>query len=158
GATARGSSRIRGLPPGLDVMATARVLAAVAPAASPRLQEWVRQAEPQVGSSGDVNHPSEVRLDGEGWDGLHETGGELDCANSGTTMRLMSGVLAGAPFRSVLAGDQSLRRRPMERVARPLRAMGVEVSTAGGRPLVEIVGGPLRGIEWSIEPPSAQVR
>jgi 3-phosphoshikimate 1-carboxyvinyltransferase len=73
-------------------------------------------------------------------------------------MRLMSGVLAGAPFRSVLTGDESLGRRPMERVAVPLRAMGADISTTDGRPPVEIVGRPLHGIEWSIDVPSAQVK
>jgi len=159
-ATARGSSRIDGLPSGLDVRATARVVASVAPTASPGLETWLRLAEvdaPTRDDVGDGGHP-EVRVEGDGWEGLSPGPRDLDCANSGTTIRLMSGVLAGAPFRSMLSGDESLRRRPMERVARPLRAMGAEVSTTDGRAPLEITGGPLQGIEWSTDVPSAQVK
>jgi 3-phosphoshikimate 1-carboxyvinyltransferase len=159
-ATARGSSRIDGLPAGLDVMATARVLAAVAPSASSGLESWLGRVEvdaPTPGDGGDGDHP-EVRVEGDGREGLSPGPRDLDCANSGTTIRLMSGVLAGAPFRSTLLGDESLRRRPMERVARPLRAMGAKVSTTNGRAPLEITGGPLRGIEWSTDVPSAQVK
>jgi 3-phosphoshikimate 1-carboxyvinyltransferase len=159
-ATALGGSRIRRLPPGLDVMATARVLSALAPSAGSGLDRWLRQAELQVGTprkNGAVDR-SEVRVEGEGWPGLRETAAELECANSGTTMRLMSCVLAGAPFRSVLTGDVSLSNRPMERVALPLRAMGADISTTDGRPPLEIRGGALHEIEWSMDVASAQVK
>jgi 3-phosphoshikimate 1-carboxyvinyltransferase len=73
-------------------------------------------------------------------------------------MRLLCGVLAAAPFRARLDGDDSLRRRPMERVARPLRAMGATVNTAGGRPPIEIHGGPLHPIRFEPDVPSAQVK
>jgi 3-phosphoshikimate 1-carboxyvinyltransferase len=159
-ATARGSSRIQGLPSSLDVIATARVLASVAPSASPGLEAWLRESEPHVSTarSGGAGEQPGVRLEGEGWGDLRESADELDCANSGTTMRLMTGVLAGRPFRSVLTGDESLRGRPMERIARPLRAMGADVETTEGRPPVVVEGGPLHGIEWSADVPSAQVK
>ena len=71
-----------------------------------------------------------LRIRGVGLDGLREADDVLDCGNSGTTMRLMSGVLAGQPFHSVLTGDASLRTRPMARVVEPLRADGRAASTA----------------------------
>jgi 3-phosphoshikimate 1-carboxyvinyltransferase len=84
--------------------------------------------------------------------------GVLDCGNSGTTIRLLSGVLAAAPFGSRLDGDESLRRRPMERVARPLRAMGATVRTEDGRPPIAIEGGSLHPIRFEADVPSAQVK
>ena len=69
----------------------------------------------------------------------------LDAGNSGSTLRMLAGALAGRPFRSTLTGDASLRRRPMERVAVPLRAMGARVQTTDGRPPLTIEGGRLRG-------------
>jgi len=85
--------------------------------------------------------------------------GELDCGNSGTTLRLLAGVLAGQPFPATLTGDDSLRRRPMDRVVEALRAMGAAVSGRdGGRlPPLEIRGGPLRGTCFERVTPSAQV-
>jgi 3-phosphoshikimate 1-carboxyvinyltransferase len=71
---------------------------------------------------------------------------------------MLAGVLAGRPFRAVLDGDPSLRRRPMERVAEPLRAMGARVLTTAGRPPLTIEGGRLRGVRWELEVPSAQVK
>jgi 3-phosphoshikimate 1-carboxyvinyltransferase len=73
-------------------------------------------------------------------------------------MRLLAGVLAAAPFESVLEGDKSLTTRPMERVAEPLRAMGADVRTTDGHPPVVVSGGPLRGIEHGTSVPSAQVK
>lgn len=73
-------------------------------------------------------------------------------------MRLLCGLLAAAPFRAVLSGDGSLRRRPMERVARPLRAMGATVTTADGTPPVQIEGGSLHPIRFEADVPSAQVK
>jgi 3-phosphoshikimate 1-carboxyvinyltransferase len=83
---------------------------------------------------------------------------ELDCGNSGTTMRLLSGILAGLPGRYVLDGDSQLRRRPMERVADPLRRMGGQVETCGGKSPVTINGGPLHGIEYNNNEGSAQLK
>ena len=90
---------------------------------------------------------------------LREPGGVLDCGNSGTTLRLLAGVLAGQPFVSRLDGDDSLRRRPVARVLEPLRAMGARVEAAdGGRvPRVTIEGSLLRAIDHRAEVASAQV-
>jgi 3-phosphoshikimate 1-carboxyvinyltransferase len=82
----------------------------------------------------------------------------LDCSNSATTMRLLAGLLAAAPFESVLRGDASLITRPMERVADPLRAMGAGVWTTDGHAPIVVRGGPLRGIEHRTAVPSAQVK
>jgi len=82
----------------------------------------------------------------------------LDCANSGTTMRLGMGVVAGIAGRCVLDGDESLRRRPMERVAEPLRAMGARIETSDGRPPVHVHGGALAAVTWSLPVASAQVK
>jgi 3-phosphoshikimate 1-carboxyvinyltransferase len=73
-------------------------------------------------------------------------------------MRLLAGMLAAAPFRSVLIGDRSLSARPMERVAGPLRAMGAAVTTTDGHAPLEVVGGPLYGISTTLPVPSAQVK
>ncbi len=95
---------------------------------------------------------------GRGPDGLRAAAEPLDAGNSGSTLRILAGVLAGRPFRSVLTGDASLRRRPVERVARPLRAMGARAEGVDGRPPLTIEGGALRGITWDLEVASAQVK
>jgi 3-phosphoshikimate 1-carboxyvinyltransferase len=82
----------------------------------------------------------------------------LDCGNSGSTIRMLAGVLAAAPFRSVMTGDDSLRSRPMERVAEPLRRMGADVMTTEGAPPVTIDGGGLVGIREEMRTPTAQVK
>ncbi|MBD3370321.1 3-phosphoshikimate 1-carboxyvinyltransferase [Candidatus Fermentibacteria bacterium] len=82
----------------------------------------------------------------------------LDCGNSGTTIRLLCGILAGAPGRFVLDGDDSLRRRPMERVAEPLRAMGAVIRCRYGKCPVEVSGATLRGTSLELSVPSAQVK
>jgi 3-phosphoshikimate 1-carboxyvinyltransferase len=82
----------------------------------------------------------------------------LDCGNSGSVMRMLMGVVASAPFRVELTGDSSLRSRPMERVAAPLRTMGATVETTGGHAPVTLVGGPLVGIDFEPPSPSAQVK
>ncbi len=85
--------------------------------------------------------------------------GEVDCGNSGTTMRLLAGVLAAAPFTAWLVGDPSLSRRPMRRVIAPLTAMGARIDAAeGGRPPIAVTGGPLTGITHTPEVPSAQIK
>ncbi|ADK86569.1 3-phosphoshikimate 1-carboxyvinyltransferase [Desulfarculus baarsii DSM 2075] len=86
-------------------------------------------------------------------------GQTIDCGNSGTTMRFLMGLLAGAGGRFVLDGDESLRGRPMERVAEPLRRMGARVEcAAGGRPPVIIQGGGLRGGQFDLPVASAQLK
>ena len=99
-----------------------------------------------------------VAVMGEGPASLRAAPGPLDAGNSGSTLRMLAGVLAGRPFRSVLTGDASLCRRPAERVAAPLRAMGARVETTAGKPPVTIAGGGLRGVTWDLTVPSAQVK
>jgi 3-phosphoshikimate 1-carboxyvinyltransferase len=104
-------------------------------------------------------HGVELHVDGRGVERLSAPAGPLDCGRSGTTIRLLAGVLAGAQFRSVLGGDDQLLRRPMARVAEPLGRMGARVTTsrAGTAPLT-IDGGALRGIQYRLPVASAQVK
>ncbi len=100
-----------------------------------------------------------VRITGRGLRGLRSTWRALDAGNSGTTMRLLAGILAGQPFSSKIKGDRSLERRPMRRVVEPLRQMGAEIRARDDEfaPL-EIRGGNLKAIEYSPPVPSAQVK
>ncbi len=83
----------------------------------------------------------------------------LDCGNSGSTMRMLSGILSGQDFVSELVGDESLSRRPMARVVKPLEMMGAKIaSTNGGRPPLRITGGTLKAISYTTPVPSAQVK
>ena len=82
----------------------------------------------------------------------------LDCGNSGTTLRLLMGLLAGASFETDLAGDDSLNRRPMERVAKPLREMGARIETTNGLPPVRVRGTTLRAAQLVPEAASAQIK
>lgn len=101
-----------------------------------------------------------VRVHGVGLHGLQAPKGPLDMGNSGTSMRLLAGLLAGQSFSSTLTGDVSLSKRPMERVAKPLRLMGATVTTQeGGRPPMIIDGaGRLKGIHYDLPMASAQVK
>jgi 3-phosphoshikimate 1-carboxyvinyltransferase len=100
-----------------------------------------------------------VKIEGVGLAGLRAPSGPLDAGNSGSTMRMLAGVLAGQPFRSVLVGDASLSRRPMKRVAEPLTRMGARIKTAeGDRPPLEIEGGHLIPIRYEMPVESAQVK
>ena len=101
-----------------------------------------------------------LHVEGRGLHGLREAEDVLNAGNSGTTMRLLAGALAGQPFLSILTGDASLRRRPMDRVVEPLRAMGAQVTGRGGDtyPPLAIRGGPLRGIHYRLPVASAQVK
>jgi 3-phosphoshikimate 1-carboxyvinyltransferase len=139
GAVAAGASLIRGFSPAGDCGATLDVLAALGVSVT--------------------RHGEEVRIDGRGPGQLSAPAAPLDCRRSGTTMRLAAGLLAAAPFRSVLTGDDQLLRRPMERVAEPLRRMGARVELAGGgRAPMAIEGGPLTGIEYRLPVASSQVK
>jgi len=102
----------------------------------------------------------ELLIHGKGIRGLKEPGNVIDCRNSGTTMRLLSGVLAGSSFFSVLSGDDSLRRRPMQRVIAPLREMGAEIWGRDGDkyPPLAIRGGALKPVRYSLPVASAQVK
>src|SRR5277367_2916423 len=100
-----------------------------------------------------------VRIAGKGLDGLREPRRALDAENSGSTMRMLAGVLAGQRFASKITGDDSLRKRPMRRVVDPLRQMGAEIrSQDGDRAPLEIHGGHLHAIDYTPPIPSAQVK
>jgi len=131
GSIASGESRVRGLSAGGDVQSTASCLRALG-----------------VDIEGS-------RIAGRGMRGLRRAEEVLDCGNSGTTMRLLAGLLAAQDFESELAGDESLSRRPMDRVVQPLRQMGANASWPPLR-----VGGktPLHGIDYTSPVPSAQVK
>jgi 3-phosphoshikimate 1-carboxyvinyltransferase len=103
---------------------------------------------------------SELLIRGKGIHGLQEPGNVIDCRNSGTTMRLLSGALSGNPFFSVLSGDDSLRKRPMQRVIIPLRQMGAGIVGRDNDryPPLAIRGGGLKPIEYRLPVASAQVK
>jgi len=131
GSIASGRSRLGGLSPGADVQSTLRCVQ-------------------KLGAEFDG-----ARLEGCGMRGLHTAGESLDCGNSGTTMRLLAGLLAAQEFESELVGDESLSRRPMDRVVEPLRAMGARASWP---PLRVGAQTPLHGSDHAMAKPSAQVK
>lgn len=139
-ALAGGEARVRGFLDGDDCLHTLRIL-----------QTLGARVE-RDGTS--------LRIESPGREGLRTTAAVLDCGNSGTTMRLMSGLLAGLPGESCLDGDESLRRRPMARVLRPLSQMGAEVAGEGDemRAPIRIRGGALRPFRGRMQVPSAQVK
>ena len=137
-AVADGESRIRGLGRSGDVDATISV---------------VRELGVEILEDGD-----EVRVRGGGLRDLREPSQPLDCANAGTLMRLVSGLLAGQRGRFELVGDESLSRRPMERIAEPLRAMGARIETTDGHAPVVITGGELHATRYELPVASAQVK
>src|SRR5579871_5185268 len=92
-----------------------------------------------------------VVIHGQGLDGLHAPSGDLDAGNSGSTMRMISGILAGQPFRSRIVGDESLSRRPMQRIMTPLGQMGATLTARDAKfPPIEIQGGSLRPIDYEL--------
>ncbi|MEO7455996.1 MAG: 3-phosphoshikimate 1-carboxyvinyltransferase [Gemmatimonadaceae bacterium] len=138
-ALADGESHVRGILPSADVHSTAGVLRALGvpiPELSPSMQ-----------------------ITGVGPRGLRETSADLDCGNSGTSARLLAGVVAGARIGGRFIGDESLSRRPMRRVQEPLEAMGasVELSAHGGLPMI-VRGAELEQVEWNNAKASAQVK
>jgi 3-phosphoshikimate 1-carboxyvinyltransferase len=163
--TASSRSRLTGLPGALDVRSTASCLAELALKARPALDLWARNASSGVEGGGSTwnDMPRGVsngtlEVEGQGRDGLVEPRAGLDCGNSGTSMRLLAGILAAASFTTELTGDRSLSARPMERVAAPLRQMGATVRTTDGHPPLVVTGGRLLGIEHRMDVPSAQVK
>jgi len=106
-----------------------------------------------------VESGADVRIRGRGLNGLTAPITDLDTGNSGSTIRMLSGILAAQPFTSRIAGDESLARRPMDRVMKPLAEMGASISARDGRytPL-EIRGSKLRPIDYMLPVPSAQVK
>jgi 3-phosphoshikimate 1-carboxyvinyltransferase len=138
-AIAEGTSRFHNFSAARDCASTLDCMAKLG-------SEWKRLEDgaievPGVGPR--LNAPAEV----------------LDCGNSGSTMRMLSGILAGQPFTSEMCGDQSLSRRPMARIMKPLSEMGARISSSeGGRPPLKIQGGALKAIHYRPEVASAQVK
>lgn len=164
-AIARGESRLLGLPRSLDVVSTASCLAQLVPPCRAALEAWVsgpRGGGESHGSTwnggASTLEGTALEVQGEARGSMAEPGEALDCGNSGTTMRLVAGLVAAAPFTTVLVGDESLSMRPMERVAKPLRAMGAGVETDDGHPPLRVRGAELRGTRFEAEVPSAQVK
>jgi 3-phosphoshikimate 1-carboxyvinyltransferase len=102
---------------------------------------------------------TEVAIRGRGLDGLRAPAEDLDAGNSGSTIRMLSGILAAQPFPTRIGGDESLSRRPMARIIEPLSRMGASISAREGRfPPLEIRGARLRPIDYTLPVPSAQVK
>ena len=137
-ALADGVSTIRGYSDGFDCRSTLACIRAL--------------------GAGVVWEPGLVTITGRGFSGLRAPSAPIDAENSGTTMRLLSGIVAARSFRTVITGDESLRRRPMRRVIEPLTAMGARISSTDGRPPLVIDGGRLHGISHVPQVPSAQVK
>jgi 3-phosphoshikimate 1-carboxyvinyltransferase len=138
-AMARGRSHVGGALTSLDARSTARVLRQLGAAVSPLRPDTV------------------VTIDGAGR--LRRAEGTLDCGNSGTTTRLLLGLLAGHRFAATLTGDASLRRRPMRRVTGPLALMGARFSERGGDGLpLTIRGGELQPLRYEMPVSSAQIK
>ena len=139
-ALGRGPSRVRGILQSADIASTASVLRA-------------------LGVTIPVLDAPELVIEGVGLRGLSSPARDLDCGNSGTTARLMAGVVAGAGIVARFTGDASLSARPMRRVAAPLEAMGAKVTLPanGGLPMT-VQGTALRGVTWHPEAASAQVK
>ena len=141
GALAEGDTEITGFLEGEDALSTLNAFRA-------------------MGVKIDGPNNGNVTVHGVGLHGLKAPNGPLDMGNSGTSMRLLSGLIAGQKFSATLIGDESLSKRPMERVAKPLRLMGAVVETQeGGRPPMTIKGqGKLKGIHYDLPMASAQVK
>jgi 3-phosphoshikimate 1-carboxyvinyltransferase len=141
GAIANGESRVRGFLEGEDALATVACFRA-------------------MGVEIEGPHKGELAVHGVGLHGLQAPGEVFDLGNSGTSIRLLSGLLAGQRFSSELTGDASLRSRPMGRIMTPLAQMGAVIESAeGGRPPLKISGGAaLQGIHYDLPMASAQVK
>jgi 3-phosphoshikimate 1-carboxyvinyltransferase len=140
GAIARGESVVRNFLRSADTLSTMNAF---------------RTLGVEIEDRGD-----EVRLKGRGLHGLKEPLSVIDCGNSGTTMRLLAGLLAGNPFLGILSGDASLSVRPMRRVIDPLSGMGARIMARGGDryPPMAVRGGDLKGIRHALPVASAQVK
>ncbi|MGQ9617278.1 MAG: 3-phosphoshikimate 1-carboxyvinyltransferase [Spirochaetota bacterium] len=142
GSIARGISSIRGLSKSLDVRATLDAFRSIGIKIS--------------------NEEDDTEIDGAGLSGFERMGEgkrfEIDCRNSGTTARLLTGLFSGAGFNAVLTGDASLKRRPMERVTRPLEEHGALIETRNGLLPVVLKGGKLLPIRYTLPVASAQVK
>ncbi len=137
---AEGPSRIENYSTGADCASTLGCMRALG-------VRWERKSEGQ----------NVIEVEGRGL-ALAASTGALDCGNSGSTMRMLSGIVAGQNFTSEMIGDESLSRRPMERVIKPLSAMGATIESQQGKPPLRITGGPLKAIDYKMPVASAQVK
>ncbi|MGC2475368.1 MAG: 3-phosphoshikimate 1-carboxyvinyltransferase, partial [Candidatus Sulfotelmatobacter sp.] len=136
---AEGSSRLENYSTGADCASTLGCMRALG-------VTWERKADQNV-----------IEVQGRG-PVLSAPHTPLDCGNSGSTMRMLSGIVAGQPFTSEMMGDESLSRRPMERVIKPLTAMGAHIESQQGKPPLRITGGSLKAIDYKMPVASAQVK
>jgi 3-phosphoshikimate 1-carboxyvinyltransferase len=150
GALAEGESCIQGFLRSGDCLATLSCVQALGVEV-----ERVSAPSRHEGEGGDAGA---LTVQGRGLRGLLEPGEPLDCRRSGTTMRLLAGILAGQSFESVLTGDPQLLRRPMRRIVEPLRAAGGDIEDSDGRAPLTIRGRGLRGCEHKLAVASAQVK
>jgi 3-phosphoshikimate 1-carboxyvinyltransferase len=139
-AIADGPSRLENYSTGADCASTLGCLRTLG-------VKWERKS-----GAGNV-----IEVQGSG-PSLSGPGEPLDCGNSGSTIRMLSGIVAGQKFASEMSGDESLSRRPMERVITPLKAMGAEITSENGRPPLRITGHALKSIDYQIPVASAQVK
>lgn len=151
-AAGHGDCRIRGLSEASDVRSTISALRLLSDLLGPDISKLESEGTADSGSDW------EILARGRGLDAWRNPGRTLDCNNSGTTIRILLGLLAGCRFQATLDGDESLRRRPMERVAEPLRRMGATIQTTDGHAPVVVRGARLQGIDHDLTVASAQVK
>jgi len=168
-ATLSGASSLQGevaVPPDKSISHRAAILGALAEGrttARPFLhsQDCLSTLSCLTSLGVDLNLTEDtLTVEGKGPQGWREPKAVLDAGNSGTTLRILTGALAGRPFESVISGDDSLRLRPMARIVEPLRRMGAEITGPenGNKPPLTINGGNLHGVEHHMEVESAQVK
>ncbi len=154
------------LPADKSVAHRSALFAAIADGTS-RITNFPLAADPrstlscirQLGIHVTENRPGEIVIEGQGREGLSTPEHPLDCRNSGTTMRLLSGIVAGAGLRASLIGDASLSVRPMQRIANPLRQMGASIALSDDHAPIHIrPQNPLSAITYPLPIPSAQVK
>ena len=143
GALADGDSTVRGWLPAGDTRATL---------------DAVRAMGVEVDTEAVSDQRWELRIRGQGLEGLQEPRSALDCRNAGTCLRLLAGVLAGQRFASTLDGSEQLRRRPMQRIVEPLRQMGARIRSRDGKAPLAIRPATLEGIAYRMPVASAQVK
>lgn len=142
-ALAEGTSVIRNWLPAGDTLATLEVIRALG------VPVEVAQHSP---------HSWELRIEGRGLHGLRKANAPLDCRNAGTAIRLLTGIMVGQSFPSVLDGSEQLRKRPMDRVTEPLQRMGADIKSEDGHAPLTLRPASLHGIEYSMGVASAQVK
>jgi len=155
---AAGESRISGAGDGADVRSTAGIMRALGARVE---HEGEGEGAAERGGAPGRGRNVAYRIDSPGADGLHSPDAVLDCGNSGTSLRLTAGMLAGLPLTAVLDGDDSLRRRPVARIIEPLRRMGAELHARDNDslpPLTVVGHTPLQAADITTQVPSAQVK